>query len=126
MPAKRLTELSVSTLKPSPRGPVDYYDAVERRLVLRVGKTSKVWRVVFRNSGGKIRSEGIGRWPELDVKNARIKAAALKSAARNASKIRQFRPNRPFARLPRATSSATSMLAVCAPVAKSDGTSKTS
>ena len=82
MPAKRLTELSVSTLKPSPRGPVDYYDAVERRLVLRVGKTSKVWRVVFRNSGGKIRSEGIGRWPELDVKNARIKAAALKSAAR--------------------------------------------
>lgn len=82
MPAKRLTELSVAALKPSAK-PFDIYDAVERRLVLRVGKTSRVWRVVYKNAAGKIRSEGIGTWPDLDVKNARIKAAAFKVAMKS-------------------------------------------
>lgn len=82
MASRRLTELSVAALKPSTR-PFDVYDAVERRLVLRVGRASRVWRVVYKNAEGKIRSTGIGRWPEVDVKSARIAAAAFKVAVKD-------------------------------------------
>lgn len=76
---KRLTEQSVGTLKPKAK-PFDVYDAVERHLFLKVGKFSRAWRVVYKNADGIKRSKGIGHWPEVDVKNARIKAAAFKVA----------------------------------------------
>lgn len=93
MPSKRMTELSVSAAKPSSKGPIDIYDTIERRLVLRVGKTSKTWRLVYRNAAGKIQSKKLGQWPDLDVKTARTNAAAFKIAIREQIKNPQSSPS---------------------------------
>lgn len=79
MPSKQLTEQAIAGYKPKAKQ-YAVYDSVERHLLLKIGKNSKAWRVVYKNAEGKRQSEGIGHWPDLDVKNARIKAAAFKVA----------------------------------------------
>ncbi len=79
MPSKRFTEISVSALKhQSGKKQTDYYDGIERGLVLRASKKTKTWRVVFKGPDGKIKGRNIGHWPDIDVKTARSEAARIK------------------------------------------------
>lgn len=60
----------------------DFYDAGQRRLVLRVSKHSKNWRVIIRGDKGQPQGQNIGRFPDVSVKQARELAAAALVRAR--------------------------------------------
>lgn len=77
-----LSDTKIERLKAEDK-PRDFYDAKEQRLVLRVGKNSKTWRILYRDAKGKRSGELIGRWPEFSVKEAREQAARAKIAARD-------------------------------------------
>jgi hypothetical protein len=71
---KRLTELAVERLKPTPGKQVDYFDSGMPGLVLRVNfGGSKVWRALY-YVGGKTHSHSLGKYPVLRVKEARERA----------------------------------------------------
>jgi integrase len=61
----------------SPDGPqTDFYGSVVNGFVLRVGKHSKVWMLVY-NSNGIKRRERVGNFPRMKVKEARREADDL-------------------------------------------------
>lgn len=75
MPAVQMTHQWVDALKFDGKQR-DFYDAGQRRLVLRVSKHSKNWRVIIRSDKGQPQGQNIGRFPEVSVKQARELAAA--------------------------------------------------
>jgi integrase len=99
VPKKRLTEEGVARLKPPPEGKqVDYYDAVERGLVLRVNYGGrKTWRALHYvrtvAKSGKLAGQPIsmptmhplGRWPAMGLKQARDAARAFLADPRKAA-----------------------------------------
>jgi integrase len=83
MPRKKLTGAGVARLNPPAKGKqIDYFDGIQRGLVLRVNYGgAKIWRVlhyVKRTKDGKRQmiptTFKLGRYPELSVKQAREKA----------------------------------------------------
>ena len=74
MPRKKLTEEGVRKLQPLPNKQVDYYDGIVPGLVLRVSYGgAKTWRVLH-YVNRQTRVHGLGRYPILDVAQAREKA----------------------------------------------------
>jgi integrase len=74
MPKKRLTEEGVRKLQPQASQQVDYFDVACPGLVLRVSYGgTKTWRVLF-YINRKTRIHGLGRYPILNVAQAREKA----------------------------------------------------
>src|SRR5262249_28036055 len=74
MPRKRLTEEGVRKLLPHATKQVDYYDTIIPGLVLRVSYGgAKAWRVLH-YVNRQTRVHGLGRFPILDVAQARDKA----------------------------------------------------
>jgi integrase len=80
---KHLTEEGVSRLRPPAEGQVDYFDTVQRNLVLRLNYGgSKVWRArhyIRRKDkhGRRVSvptSHGLGSYPEMKLKEARLAA----------------------------------------------------
>jgi integrase len=71
---KRLTEMGVEKLKPTPGKQVDYFDLGMPGLVLRISYGgTKTWRALF-YVAGKAKSVGLGRHPVLGLREARDKA----------------------------------------------------
>jgi integrase len=83
MPRARLTELSVARLKPPVRGRLELWDATLPSFGLRVSaKGAKSW-VVMTRVHGKLKRFTLGKYPLMDLGDARNAArAALQKAAR--------------------------------------------
>ncbi|MEI9916215.1 MAG: site-specific integrase [Methylovirgula sp.] len=76
-----MTEEAVRKLQPTPSVQVDYFDALQPGLVLRVSYGgTKTWRALhYHKVNGKTvpRAYTLGRYPTLDLKQAREKARAF-------------------------------------------------
>src|SRR5947199_3452040 len=83
MPKVQLTAAAVERFKAAPGGRIEYFDKLLPGFALRVsGPTasnpagSKSW-VVFYRFRGKLRRDTIGKWPVLELGEAREKARKL-------------------------------------------------
>ena len=78
MPRISMSDLWVKKLKPQVKQ-VDFFDEKQPGLGLRMGKTGKkTWVVMYRVKGQRIRRRfTLGRYPQLSLKDARIKAKAI-------------------------------------------------
>ena len=86
MPKVQLTAAAVERLKAEPGTRIEYFDKLLPGFALRVSGPSpsnpggsKSW-VVFYRFGGKLRRDTIGKWPVLDLGEAREKARNLLAA----------------------------------------------
>ncbi len=71
---KSFTDLYLKNLKPGPHRK-DYYDAAQRGLGIRVAPSGlKTW-FVMRRVNARMTRKTLGRYPELSLSEARIKAA---------------------------------------------------
>lgn len=74
MPRIRLTEISVQKLKPTENRQIDYFDQGMPGLVLRISYGgTKSWRVLYYERR-KAKTYGLGRYPVLNLKQARERA----------------------------------------------------
>jgi integrase len=72
MPTRALTVAAVQRLKPPPRGQLDYFDKGFPGLALRISYGgSKTWVYFYRLHGGKLRRLTLGRWPAMELAEAR-------------------------------------------------------
>lgn len=77
MPRKRLTEAAVEKLKPTPDKQIDYFDAGMPGLMLRVSYGgTKTWRALY-YVNRKPKTHKLGRYPVLNLKQARDAARAF-------------------------------------------------
>ena len=78
MPKISMSDLWVKKLK-SQAKQIDYFDLILPSFGLRVGKTGrKTWIVMYRIKGQRIiKRFTLGRYPQLSLKDARIKAKAI-------------------------------------------------
>jgi hypothetical protein len=86
LPKVQLTAAAVERFKAEPRTRIEYFDKLLTGFALRVSGPSpsnpagsKSW-VVFYRFGGRLRRDTIGKWPVLDLGNAREKARKLLGA----------------------------------------------
>src|SRR6266540_247613 len=72
MPARALTVASVERIKPPPEGQADYFDKGFPGLALRVSYGgAKSWVFFYRLHGGKLRRLTLGRFPGMELADAR-------------------------------------------------------
>src|SRR5664279_3721512 len=94
MPKKRLTEEGVKRLQPTPGKQIDYFDQGMPGLVLRVSYgDTKTWRALF-YVNHKPKTHKLGRYPVLNLKEAREAARkflADPQAALNRSQAGSFK-----------------------------------
>jgi hypothetical protein len=83
MPKVQLTAAAVERFKAKPGSRIEYFDKLLPGFALRVSGPSpsnpagsKSW-VVFYRFGGRLRRDTIGKWPVLDLGDAREKARNL-------------------------------------------------
>ena len=82
MPRKKLTAASVERIKPPSTGRVEYFDATVPALGLRVSARGvKSW-VYLGRVNGKQRRVTLGRWPAMNLKEARKAAGEAAEAMR--------------------------------------------
>src|SRR5262252_4074301 len=72
MPTRALTVASVARIKPPKAGQVDYFDKGFPGLALRVSYGGgKAWVYLYRLHGGKLRRLTLGRYPGMELADAR-------------------------------------------------------
>ena len=76
MPAKTLTDVAIRKLKPTAGRQVDVYDSNVRGLALRVSPSGTKTFVIWYRIGGKARRLTLGRFPLLQLADARQRAKA--------------------------------------------------
>jgi Arm DNA-binding domain len=76
MPATLLTDTAIRKMKPTAGRQVDVYDSNVRGLVLRVSPNGTKTFVVWYRIGGKARRLTLGRFPILQLADARQRAKA--------------------------------------------------
>jgi integrase len=68
---KHLTTASVENIKPPKQGSMEVFDLGYPGLALRVGHGGAKSFEIFYRTGGKLRRESLGRWPEISLAAAR-------------------------------------------------------
>ena len=83
MPVRRLTDVTLTKLRaPEKTGAsIDYFDAGQAALALRVGRQSRSW-TVFARLNGRLRRVTLGHYPTMGLAEARQKATELVAAFR--------------------------------------------
>lgn len=72
MPSRSLTVAAVERIKPPATGQADYFDKGYPGLALRVSYGgAKSWVYFYRMYGGKLRRLTLGRWPAMELADAR-------------------------------------------------------
>jgi hypothetical protein len=72
MPTRSLTAAAVERIKPPAQGQTDFFDKGFPGLALRVSYGgSKTWVYFYRLHGGKVRRLTLGRFPSMELADAR-------------------------------------------------------
>lgn len=74
MPKRKLTTAAVERLRPPESGRVDYFDTIMPGLTLRVSQTGRKTWTLFYRLDGKQHRYGLGRFPIVDLAQARERA----------------------------------------------------
>jgi hypothetical protein len=80
MPRRKLTALSVAQIRAPGAGRLEIWDAIVPGLGLRVTPTGHKSWCVFTRAGGKMRRITLGRYPDLELIDARAKARQMLAA----------------------------------------------
>ena len=72
MPKRHLTDASIQRFRVPASGTVEYFDLGYPGLALRIGQGgAKSFVLFYRNVGGTLRRETLGRWPGVSLASAR-------------------------------------------------------
>jgi len=93
MPTRALTVASVARIRPPARGQADYFDKGYPGLALRVSYGgAKTWALFYRLHGGKLRRMTLGRWPAMELADARAAWREAREAAAKGETPSRRRP----------------------------------
>ena len=82
MPRQKITATTIDSLKAPKEGQTDYFDAAYPALALRVTSNGVRSWVYFGRVHGKLKRATLGRYPDLSLQKARIKAGEMADAMR--------------------------------------------